>query len=92
MSSNLNTFTVKQLIIATGLARGIQRQEICRMANCTPSYITRLLRDEEFRSLSHMFNALPPDKDSAKYDGLGTLYLDIGRLIYSRGEKILSEK
>ena len=90
--NNINTVTIKQLAIAVGLARQLERKEICRVASCTPSYITRLLREETFKQLIRLVEALPADKDSAVYEGLGTLYLDIGRLIYSRGEKILSEK
>lgn len=85
----LNQFTVTQMIVAAGLSRKLQRREICRMANCNISYITRLLRNDNFHQLVTLFESLPFDGDSKIYNGIGTLYLDIGRLTYSEGEKII---
>jgi len=82
-------FTVTQMLIAAGLARQLQRREICRIANCNTSYITRLLRDDSFNELVTMFKGIPFDKDTDTYKGIGTLYLDLGKLIYSYGEKVI---
>ena len=83
----VNSFTLKQLLIAAGLARGIRRAEICRVVDCVQSYITKNLNDENFTKIVIFFKALPADTDTLKYNGVGTLMLDVARLIYSEGEK-----
>lgn len=79
--------TIKKLIIAAGLARKLARNEICRIAECVPSYIPYLLHDPEFVGLEKLFEVLPPDNDTKVYKGLGTILMDIGRYIYMMGEK-----
>lgn len=88
---SLNNFTIRQLIIACGFERKLKRSEICRVAGCSPSYLTRLMCDEDFKGLISSFESLPPDKDTLEYKGLGTLYAEVGRFVYLRGEKILRD-
>lgn len=83
---NLNDYTVKQLIIACGIARGLTRTEICRISSCVPSYITKIEETEKIKDLIKSFQLLPADKDTKIYQGIGTILLEIGRLIYSIGE------
>lgn len=77
-----------QLIIAAGLARRLERSEICRIVNVTQGYISKLLTREEFNTLVKAFDILPPDTDNIEYKGIGTVMKDVGRLIYMHGEKI----
>lgn len=82
----LNNFTVKQLLIAAGLARHLTRTEICRVTGCVNSYITKSLNNSEFTRLVTKFEKLPADKDTKEYKGLGTLLMEVGRLFYQEGE------
>lgn len=84
----LEQFTVKQLLIAMGLARGIKRSEICHSVSCVNSYITKTLKNDEFNKLVEKLKKLPKDIDTAEYKGLGTLFMDIGRYLYLTGEQI----
>lgn len=76
-----------QLLIAAGLAKGVDKREICRVCQVDDTYLFRLNRKEEFKQLVNMFRALPFDSDTGKYTGLRTLLMEVGRLIYSEGEK-----
>lgn len=89
---SVNKLTITQLIVACGLSRNIPRREICRVANCTASYITRLMHEVEFMRLIDMFSNLPVDPDTKMYKGLGTLMQDVGRFIYNHGEKITRDE
>jgi hypothetical protein len=82
----LNNFTVKQLLIAAGLARKLSRTEICRVTGCVTSYITKSLNRPDFTRLVDRFQKLPADKDTNEYKGLGTLLMEVGRLLYLEGE------
>jgi hypothetical protein len=84
----LGKFTVMQLIIAAGKSRRLDRSEICRISTCTQGYITKLLDKPEFNDLVKMFDMLPPDNDTKIYNGLSTVMMDVGRLIYLHGEKL----
>lgn len=90
--TNLNSYTFKQLIIAAGLSRKLTRREISRVSDSNLSYLTRLLKLEDFHRLIDMFDNLPVDKDTQNYSGLGTLYADIGRLVYGLGEKLIRDE
>ena len=84
----LNKYTMVQLMIAAGLARKLERSEICRITGCTQGYITKLLVKPEFDTLVKAFNILPNDKDTQTYNGLSTIMMEVGRLIYLHGEKL----
>lgn len=83
---NINKFTVKQLIIASGTARKLDRKEIARIAKCVPSYITYMDTVDGFSDLIKMFQLLPHDQDTKEYKGLATIYMEIGRLFYGLGD------
>ena len=82
----MNDFTLKQLLIAAGLSKGITRTEICRVAECGNSYISKNLNNPEFRKLKQRFSELPEDKDTKEYKGVGTLFMEVGRFLYFEGE------
>lgn len=84
----LNKFTVLQLSIAAGLSRKLERSEICRIVGCTQGYISKLMNNEDFLDLIKMFDILPPDNDTKEYKGVGTVMMDVGRLLYLHGEKV----
>jgi len=79
-------YTIKQMMIAVGLAKGLTRIEICRVGGCDNSYITKSLKRDEFNYLIKKFKNLPEDKDTKEYKGISTLYMEIGRLLYTEGE------
>ena len=83
----IKNYTIKQLIIAAGLTRKLDRKEICRIADCVNSYITYVTHTVGFNEIQSMFDHLPYDKDTKEYKGLGTILMDIARLLYNLGEK-----
>jgi hypothetical protein len=84
----LSKFTVLQLMIAAGISRRLDRSEICRITSCTQGYITKLLNNQAFNDLVKMFGMLPSDNDTKVYRGAGTIIMEVGRLVYSQGEKL----
>lgn len=86
---DVKNFTVKQLLIAVGLAKGISRAEIGRVVECSQSYITKNIKNDEFNNLLEMFKLLQYDKDTAGYNNnVGKLLMESGRILYSEGNKI----
>lgn len=87
-----NNYTLKQMMIAVCLARGFRRSEICDKVGCSESYITKLLPDELFQDLVKSLKNLQEDKDTKNYRGVGTLMMEVGRWLYSQGERKVEEQ
>lgn len=83
-------FTVKQLLIASGISRRIKKQHIMRLVGVTLTYIIRLEDDVDFKRLIATMDALPPDSDHKEFHGISTLYSDAGRFIYNYSTRMLA--
>jgi len=80
-------FTTKQLLLAAGLGRNLSRSELCRVVGISDAYISKEIRIDAFNNLILVFKNRDLDDDVKKYTGLGTLFMMVGRYLYSIGEK-----
>ena len=85
---NLRDFTTKQIFLACGLARGIKRKTLVNDIKVEDSYITKMMKKEDFVTLINMFKTLPPDNDTKIYEGEKTLMMEAGRMFYNIGSKL----
>lgn len=87
----LEQFTVKQLMIASGLSRNVKKTHICRYTGVTGAYISKLEKDAAFLSVVRSMTGLPTDNDHKVFQGKATLLADTGRLLYQYAERQLKE-
>jgi hypothetical protein len=63
INSGIDGFTVTQLEMAAGLARGMDRRAVCTMLNVTNPYFTKCLRREEFVAIINEMIKIPIDAE-----------------------------
>jgi hypothetical protein len=83
----LHNFTLRQMVIAAGTARGLDRNRCIQLANCSVNSYHKVLKTDGFNELVIALKSMPVDPDNREFKGIGTLFVDIARLLYSVGEK-----
>ena len=89
MVSVFREYTLKQLIIACGIARKLTLMEICRVADCTKPYYFKCKKQADIQQLIVEFSRLPLEGDIREYNGLPTIMMMIAQFLYSLAEKEL---
>lgn len=84
---DLSKLTMKQVLLASGLGRGITRTKIELDLDVSPAFITKYQKEEDIKELINMFKLLPFDEDTKEYKGISTLCMDYSRLMYNMAEK-----
>lgn len=88
----ISEFTVKQLMIAAALARGIAWKRILVDVGVSGAYLSKCQKDPDIILMVEEFKLLKPDDDTKDYKGAGTLILLAGQMVYWFGERINMEK
>lgn len=82
-----HNFTLRQMVIAAGIARGIDRNQIIRLANCSLNSYHKALKTNGFEEFVIALRTMPIDPDNKEFKGIGTLFIDIARILYNIGER-----
>lgn len=90
MNVTLNNLTVKQLLIAAGLARSMKPDVLAFHTGVTTAYISKLVKDSNFKMLVIILKNQDIDDDNKKFINIGTLYADIGKYMYNQGLKTVN--
>lgn len=86
---NLNNFTLSQLLLAAGKARGMNTASLCKYVNCSEAYLYKLLKNKDFLKIVEQMKGLDVDSDNVLFVNIGTLYADIGKYLYNNGIKTI---